>query len=80
MLSSYPAEKVVVTCTKCGLRKRYDKAAMLAAGGDRPLTILLEEIAKRGGCTKLGERVDIYDRCAAIYEGLVDLLKAEGRL
>ena len=36
-LSDYPAAKVVVACLKCRLRVQYDRAAMIAASGDRPL-------------------------------------------
>lgn len=33
MLSTYPADKLVVVSDKCGLGQRFDKAAMLRAGG-----------------------------------------------
>ena len=45
MLSSYPADKIVASCDRCGLRKRFDKAAMLKTGGDRPLGLLLDDIS-----------------------------------
>ncbi len=79
MLSSYPADKIVVSCAKCGMRKQYDKAAMLKAGGDRKLTYLLDDIARRSGCTKLEQGADIYDRCGAIYPELAELLRKAGR-
>jgi len=49
LLSVYPAAKVIVECDKCGMRAKYDKLEMLEAGGDRPLTDLLEDIARRKG-------------------------------
>lgn len=70
---------MVVACAKCGLRMQYDKAAMLEAGGDRKLTYLLDEIVRRGGCSKMDAGPNIYDRCGAAYEGLVEMLKASGR-
>jgi hypothetical protein len=68
-LSSYPEAKVIVACDKCGMRAQFDKAAMLAAGGDRPLTILLKEIAQRKGCAKLDSPY-VYDQCRAMYANL----------
>ena len=79
MLSSYPADKVVAACDKCGLRKQFDRAAMLRAGGDRPLGLLLDEIARRGNCPKQRNTADIYDRCGVLYPELVDLMKVAGR-
>ena len=75
MLSSYPAEKVVVSCDKCGLRKRFDKTAMLKAGGDRPLGLLLDDIATRSNCPKRQASADIYNRCGIIYPELPELIK-----
>lgn len=80
LLSSYPSDKIVVACKKCGMRKQFDKAAMLRAGGDRPLTLLLDEVARRSGCTLVDRpSVDIYDRCEANYPERVKLLKAAGK-
>lgn len=80
-LSDYPAAKIVVSCERCGLDVRYDKAAMLAAGGDRALTCLLDDIARRNGCTLIDTQgPNPYERCKAIYPELAGLLKAAGRL
>ena len=77
-LSSYPGAKIVVACDKCGMRAQYDKAAMLAAGGDRPLTILLKEIALRKGCTKLASP-HAYDQCRAMYANILPSTNAYER-
>jgi len=73
MLSEFPSDKIVVTCDKCGLRKQYDREAMLYAGGDRTLAHLLDEIVERVGCTK-NQNFSVYDRCGAKYEELARLL------
>ncbi|WP_131922186.1 hypothetical protein [Aminobacter aminovorans] len=73
MLSEFPSDKVIVSCDKCGMRKQYDRDAMVRAGGDRTLTHLLDEIIARIGCTA-NKTFNIYDRCGAKYEELVQLL------
>ncbi len=73
MLSEFPSDKIIISCEKCGLRKQYDRDAMLHAGGDRTLARLLEEIVARIGCPKVNT-LSIYDRCGAKYEELVRLL------
>jgi hypothetical protein len=51
-LADFPGRKIKVECERCGLRKQFDKAAMIVAGGaDRPPTLLIDEIARRSGCT-----------------------------
>jgi hypothetical protein len=80
MLSSYPCDKIVVACDKCGLRKRFDKAGMLKAGGDRPLGLLLDEIAIRANCPKRKATADIYDRCGILYPDLVRLMAMARRV
>ncbi|RWG80968.1 MAG: hypothetical protein EOQ69_19495 [Mesorhizobium sp.] len=70
-LSRYPAAKVIVTCEKCGLRAKYDKAEMLAAGGDRALTLLLNEIARRHGCRRVDAKpFDVKNICGATYANI----------
>ena len=76
MLSSYPAHKILASCDKCGLRKQFDKSAMLKAGGDRPLGLLLDDIAVRANCPKRKATADIYDRCGILYPELVRLMAA----
>ncbi|GLS30820.1 hypothetical protein SAMN04488498_12957 [Mesorhizobium albiziae] len=78
MLSDYPGDKILVGCIRCGMRRQYDKAAMLKAGDDRTLAMLLDEIVRRSGCVKV-DNVNIYDRCGAKYEDLLELLKAARR-
>lgn len=73
MLSEFPSDKVIVSCDKCGLRKQYDKDAMLLAGGDRTLALLLDEIVARVGCPK-AKSLSVYDRCGAKYDELLALL------
>jgi hypothetical protein len=80
-LSDYPAAKIVVACLKCRLRVQYDRAAMLATGGDRPLPDLLTSIARRHGCALVDRpSADIYVRCGAAYPELPDLLRKAGQL
>ena len=80
LLSSYPADKIVAACSKCGLRQRFDKTAMLKAGGDRPLGLLLDDIARRGNCPKQQASPNIYDRCGIVYPELPALMRAARRL
>ena len=47
-LADYPGRKMIVACDRCGWRKQYDKAGMIIAGGaDRPLTLLVDAIARK---------------------------------
>lgn len=70
-LSRYPAAKVIVACEKCGMRAKFDKAEMLAAGGDRALTTLLNEIARRKGCRRIDAKpFDVKNICGAIYANI----------
>ena len=73
MLSEFPSDKVIIACEKCGLRKQYDRHAMLRTGGDRTLAHLLDEIVARVGCPK-ARSLSVYDRCGAKYEELVRLI------
>ena len=71
VLSRYPAAKIIVICEKCGMRAKYDKAEMLAAGGDRALTLLLEKIARRKGCQRIDTKpFDVKNICGAIYANI----------
>ena len=70
MLSAYPAGKVILACDKCGLNVQYDKAAMLAAGGDRALPELRLEIARRKGCTKV-DSIYAFDQCRIKYANIM---------
>jgi hypothetical protein len=70
MLSAYPADKIILTCDKCGMHVQYDKADMLKAGGDRGLPDLRLEIARRKGCTKVGS-IYAYDTCRITYANIL---------
>jgi hypothetical protein len=68
-LADYPADKIIVEC-ECGIKAKFDKADMLAAGGDRPLTYL-DEIATRKGCTRVQlDQNQIKNHCKARYANL----------
>jgi hypothetical protein len=69
MLSGYPATKIIVECEQCGLRAKYDRLEMLEAGGDRPLSMLLGEIARRHGCDNF-DPSRMRDWCKAKYANL----------
>lgn len=70
LLSDYPAAKIIVDCDKCGIHAKYDKLEMLEVGGDRPLPELLDEIARRKGCNKVGT-FQWYDKCRARYSNIM---------
>jgi hypothetical protein len=79
MLSQFPGRKIRVACEKCPLTAQYDRDAMLASGGDRPLPGLLDEIARRMGCPRMDNPgVNSWDKCQAIYVEISALLKARG--
>lgn len=64
--------RLVVSCDKCGMRKQYDRDAVLRACGDRTLAHLLDEIVARSGCPKANSW-SVYDRCGAKYDELLAL-------
>ncbi|CAI2932459.1 conserved protein of unknown function [Aminobacter niigataensis] len=74
LLTEFPSDKVIVSCEKCGLRRQYDRDAMVRTGGDRTLAHLLDEIVARVGCPKANS-LSVYERCGAKYEELLALLK-----
>ncbi|TIO62924.1 hypothetical protein [Mesorhizobium sp.] len=79
-LADYPAPKIVVECAVCSWRVQYDKKAMLDAGGDRPLTYLIDEIAQRQGCKfpKINPH-RAQEHCRARYANIVsDYQRAKG--
>ncbi|RVC47557.1 hypothetical protein EN781_00015 [Mesorhizobium sp. M4A.F.Ca.ET.090.04.2.1] len=82
-LADYPADKIIVECEQCGWRAQFDKAAMIEAGGDRPMTHLLDDIARRKGCTRVAlDMNDIKNHCRARYVNIdpkpSDYAKAKG--
>lgn len=64
-LSDIAGGKVVVSCQRCGLERRYDAAAMIERAGDVSLPELRIMIARAEGC----QRADnVYrDRCELAY-------------
>jgi hypothetical protein len=70
MLSAYPADKIILTCDKCGMHIQYDKAAMLKAGGDRGLPGLREEIARKKGCQHI-DSIYAFDGCKIRYANIL---------
>jgi hypothetical protein len=69
MHSSYPADKIVVSCDMCRLHRRLDKAAMLEPGGDR-LGLPLDDIASRANCRKRKATPDIYVQMRQYLSGV----------
>lgn len=65
-LSDYRGAKIHVVCDTCGMRRRYDAAQMLERVGDRPMPMLLFEIAKAEGCTRAGSRMG--EPCGLHYD------------
>ena len=70
LVSTYPASKMIVECETCGMRAKFDKLEMLEAGGARPLGRLLDEIARRKGCTRIGN-FDVHNLCGAKYANIL---------
>jgi hypothetical protein len=65
-LSDHAGGKIVVACSKCGMRRRYDANAMFDRIGDYPMPLLLIEIASAEGCPRAGSKSD--DRCMLHYD------------
>lgn len=65
-LSDHADGKVIVTCPKCGMKRRYDANALLRKIEDQPMPSLISKIAKAEGCERT---VNVYeDRCALAYD------------
>jgi hypothetical protein len=63
------ADKLILTCDKCGLRVQYDKAQMLAVGGDRGLPDIRLQIARRKGCQYVDSPY-AFEGCKIRYENI----------
>lgn len=63
-LSEFVGRKIRIEC-ECGVKRRYDAAAMLKRIGDRSMPALLTELAIANGCERTGNR--FYDRCRLVY-------------
>lgn len=70
LLSAYPADKLILECPKCGLHVQYDKAQMLAVGGDRGLPDLRLQIARKKGCQYV-DSVYAYEGCKIRFANLL---------
>ncbi len=57
-----------IVCQPCGRRGRYSVERLLAKHGDAKILYLLAELTN---CPKV-QSTNIYDRCKARYEGLVE--------
>lgn len=65
-LSDIAGGKVVVSCQRCGLERRYDSSAMLERIGDVSLPELRIMIARAEGCPRAD---NVYrDRCELGYD------------
>ena len=65
-LSDFAGRKVIVYCSKCGMRKQYDASAMLEKIEDIRLPELRLKLAEAEGCDKT--RNAYYDRCGLVYD------------
>jgi hypothetical protein len=67
-LSDVCGATLAVVCQPCARRGRYAVAKLIQEHGDAKLTELLVTLAD---CPKASS-ARMYDRCKAVYEGLVD--------
>ena len=67
-LSDVRGPTLAVVCQPCVRRGRYAVAKLIQEHGDAKLTELLVTLAN---CPK-ARSARMYDRCKAVYEGLVD--------
>jgi hypothetical protein len=65
-ISDLPMAKIGVECDRCQMRKRYDKAALIARSGDQNLPDLLPKLAKAEGCQFTANVFT--DRCRLRYD------------
>jgi hypothetical protein len=70
-LSDVRNPTLAIVCQPCTRRARYSVARLIEEHGDAKLTELLVTLAQ---CPKAGS-ASMYDRCNAVYEGLVDGLR-----
>jgi hypothetical protein len=67
-LSDVRGPTLGIVCQPCARRRRYAVARLIQEHGDAKLIELLVTLAN---CPKAGP-AGMYDRCKAVYEGLVD--------
>jgi hypothetical protein len=65
-ISDLAMAKIGVECDRCQMRKRYDKAALIARIGDQNLPDLLPKLAKAEGCQFTANVFT--DRCRLRYD------------
>jgi hypothetical protein len=70
-LSDVRSPTLAIVCQPCTRRGRYSMARLLEEHGDAKLTELLVTLAQ---CPK-AKSASMYDRCNAVYEGLVEGLR-----
>ena len=70
-LSDVRSPTLAIVCQPCTRRGRYSVARLLEEHGDAKLTELLVTHAQ---CPK-AKSASMYDRCNAVYEGLVEGLR-----
>jgi hypothetical protein len=70
-LSDVRSPTLAIVCQPCTRRGRYSVARLLEEHGDAKLTELLVTLAQ---CPK-AKSASMYDRCNAVYEGLVEGLR-----
>jgi hypothetical protein len=67
-LSDVRGPTLGIVCQSCARRRRYAVARLIQEHGDSKLTELLVTLAN---CPK-ARSAGMYDRCNAVYDGLVD--------
>jgi hypothetical protein len=70
-LSDVRTPTLTIVCQPCAQRGRYSVARLIEEHGDAKLTELLVTLAQ---CPK-ARSPSMYERCNAVYEGLVDGLR-----
>ena len=67
-LSDVRGPTLAIVCKTCARNRRYGVARLIEEHGDAKLTELLVTLAN---CPK-ARSAGMYERCKAVYEGLVD--------
>ena len=70
-LSDVRGPTLAIVCQACARHRRYGVARLIEEHGDAKMTELLVTLAD---CPK-ARSARIYERCRAVYEGLVDRLR-----
>ena len=78
MHSSYPADKIVVSCDKCGLHRRLDKLPCWSLAAIGWAFHLMISLAALTAVSAKRRPISAY-KCGNIYPELVGLMKAAGK-